>query len=279
MKKKIALGIIVIVSVGLLSFQVIKKAGKAGNTGSPGENSCNQCHNSFAINSSDGFIKFSSNIPGDIYEPDSVYTINVTVGKPGVSLFGFGLEALKTGNTSTGTFIITNSIRTQQLTAANGRLNMVHKLIGGAFPDSAVFSFDWRAPSTNVGPITFYYSGVCADSSNNALGDYVYKGSHTISSTSTVGIANNGDLNSSLIIRPFPSGQFVDVILNLNANEDIELSLLSMDGKLLQTNFYPQEQPGEKTFTMYTHELNSGVYILQAKVGNQMVTKKFLLMQ
>lgn len=279
MKKKIALGIIVIVSVGLLSFVVISKNGKAGYTGSPGENSCNQCHNSFALNSGNGSIYITTNIPNDLYVPDSVYEISVTVAKPGVNLFGFGLEVLDSDQSNSGLLIVTNSLRTHLLNAANGRKNMTHKLNGGAFADSAVFTFNWRAPSTNVGPVTFYYTGVCADSSNSNSGDYVYKGLHTINSTSTVGIDEANHIFSSLSIQPFPNGRLIDVLFHLKVKMDVNISLYALDGKLIQTQNYLQEDAGEKAFVIYMNDMNQGVYIIKVMVGNQMITKKFLWIQ
>src|SRR5688572_22714041 len=121
MKKRIALIVVVLTTLLLFGFGMIAKTGKAGYTGSPGESSCNYCHNSFALNSGSGSVKIVHNIPNNLYEPDSTYQVSIVVSKPGVSLFGFGCEALKSGNTNAGTFIVTNTVRTQQLTATNGR--------------------------------------------------------------------------------------------------------------------------------------------------------------
>lgn len=279
MKKRIVLVMFGLLSIILSSFVIISKSGKAGYTGSPGENACNQCHNSYALNSGPGSISFRSNIPGDMYSPDSVYQITLIVRQAGVSLFGFGMEALKTGNANAGLFIVTNSIRTQLLTAGNGRKNMTHKLSGGAFADSSVFSFNWQAPSTNVGPVTFYYSGVCANGNNlNGL-DYVYKGSHTISSTSTVGLESANEPYADLQIIPFPLGQLIDVKFNLQEVADIKMHLLGLDGKMYRSVSFQDQEPGQKTYTIFTSDLNSGVYFLQAEINGVGVTRKFLLTQ
>ena len=279
MKKRIVVFAFTLLSLCLFSFVMIKKAGKAGNTGSPGENTCTSCHNSFALNSSTGSISFSSNIPNDSYTPDSVYQLSVVVRKPGISLFGFGLEALKLGNTSTGIFTVTDAVRTQILTAANGRKNMTHKLNAGASTDSSVFTFNWKAPSTNVGNITFYYSGVCANNNNASNLDHVYNGSHTISSTSTVGIEEIKIPYADLEVRPFPSGGFVEVHFLLEEYADIQLRLISLDGKVIKTESLENQYPGEKSFTVYTSGLNTGIYILQAQINDIAVSRKFMLMQ
>lgn len=279
MKKRIVLISLVFLSITLSSYVIISKSGKAGYTGSPGENACNNCHNSYTLNSGTGSISFSSNIPSDLYTPDSVYQITITVRKAGVSLFGFGMEALKTGNTSAGLFIVTNSLRTQILTAGNGRKNMTHKLNGGAFPDSSVFTFNWQAPSTNVGPVTFYYSGVCANGNNLNSLDYVYKGSHVVTSASTVGVESTNEPYADLEVKPFPMGQLIDVNFNLKEVADIKMYLLGLDGKVHKSVSYKDQEPGQKSYTIFTSDLNSGVYFLQAEINGVGVTRKFMLMQ
>lgn len=279
MKKKVALIFIAIASAGSFGFVLVKKAGKAGYTGAPGESACNNCHNSYALNSGPGSISFGSDIPGDSYTPGTTYHLTLTVRQAGIGLFGFGIEALKTGNTDAGLFVVTNSTRMQILTAANGRKNMVHKLNGGAFPDSSVFTFDWQAPSTNVGPITFYYSGVCGNANNSDNLDYVYKGSHTITSTSTVGIESPQTPYADLTVKPFPLGQMVNVEFNLEEVADIDLSLITLDGKTICTYSYADQAPGYKSYSIMTAQLNTGVYVLHAKINGASVTRKFLLNQ
>lgn len=279
MKKRIALVVLALCCVGMFSFTFLSKNGKAGYAGSPGESSCNYCHNTYGLNSGPGSVSFSSNIPGDMYTPDSIYQITITVRQSGVGLFGFAMEALKSGNTNAGTFTVINTTRMQILTAANGRKSMTHKLNGGLFADSAVFTFNWKAPSTNVGTINFYFTGVCANQSNSNSGDYVYKGTHAISSTSTVGIEALQEPFADLVVKPFPLGQLVNVNFNLDEPADVNLHLLTMDGKIVYSADYDDQAPGAKSYTILTSELNAGIYILQAEINGVGVTRKFLLTQ
>ncbi len=279
MKKRMAFILFLIVNIGLLSFTFLAKSGKAGYTGSPGENTCNNCHNSYPLNSGTGSINIRTNMPNDQYEPDSTYQISVVVAKPGTSLFGFGLEALNTGNSNTGTFIVTDGLRTQQLTASNGRKNMTHKLNGGAFADSAIFTFNWKAPTTNVGNITFYFTGVCANGNNANSLDYVYKNSLMISSTSAASIDESKEPYADLEVRPFPLGQFVDVQFELEERADIQFKLITLDGKIVQHTLYENQDPGSRSYTIYTSGLNAGIYILNARINEVSVSRKFFLMQ
>ena len=277
MKKNIVLLLFTFISVGLFSFVLISKTGKAGYTGSPGESTCNNCHNSYALNSGTGSVNIRTNIPNDQYEPDSVYQISITVAKSGVSLFGFGCEALMPNNTSVGTFTVTDVTHTQQLTASNGRKNMTHKLNGGASADSAVFHFNWQAPSSNVGNINFYFTGVCANGNNANSQDYVYKNFHTITPSPFFGIEDVKQPYTDLEIKPFSVAQMIDIRFILKEAADIEFQLLTMDGKQVQSLAYKDQFPGQKEYTLYTSGLQAGIYILQAQINQAFVTRKFLL--
>jgi len=279
MKTKIIIGVFCIVSLASLSFTLLNKTGKAGFTGSPGEQSCNNCHNSFALNSGDGSVRLETNIPNDHYMPDSVYEISVIVSKPGVGLFGFGLEALDGDELNAGTFTVTDGLRMQQLTAPNGRKNMTHKLNGGASTDSAVFTFNWKAPSEAIGDITFYFTGVCANNNNSNNQDYVYRSNHTISQSPTLSISDQKEDVSSLMIRPFPNGQLVEVGFYLHEMSDVSMSIITLDGKVVGTQDHKLQSQGEKSYTFLTDHLNGGVYIFQAIVNGKGFTKKFFLVK
>lgn len=275
MKKTIAFILVTFISVCMISFTLIKKTGRAGNTGSPGENTCTQCHNAHPVNSGPGLISLQTDMPDGLYEPDSTYNFSVIIKHGGLGLFGFGLEALKTGNTDAGLIIVTDGVRTQILTAANGRKNITHKLLGGDSQDSAVFNFKWTAPTTNVGPVTFYYSGIAADSSNTTSGDYVYKGQVTFTSLSTASIDEQDPYNLS--IRPFPSGQYIDVLLELNTQSNVELEILNLSGQRMDVRRYDNEEPGHKSYTIFTSKYSSGIYILNLRVNAEMISRKFVL--
>lgn len=279
MKKRIALFGFALCCIAMFSFTFLSKHGKAGYAGSPGENSCNYCHNTFALNSGPGSISFSSDVPGDMYTPDSIYNISITVRQSGLGLFGFAMEALKTGNTNAGTFIVTNTTRMQVLTAANSRKSITHKLNGGFYNDSSVFDFKWKAPSTNVGTINFYFTGVCANQSNSNSDDYVYKGTHSISSNSTVGIESSTQSFADLTVKPFPMQQLVHVDFNLDEPADVNLHLTTLDGKIVYSADYADQTPGPKSYSINTSGLQAGIYILQAEINGVGVNRKFLLSQ
>jgi hypothetical protein len=172
---------------GLLLFVIVlqlfaKESGIEGVTGSPGETTCNTsgCHSQFTLNSGPGSIAIRSTVPATGYIPNATYTVTVTVAQSGVDLFGFGFEALNTSNTNAGTLTITNSSTTRKATAFNGRENITHTFSGGQSTDSMQFIFEWKAPATSIGNVTFYAAGNAANSNGSVSGDYIYSTSKVI---------------------------------------------------------------------------------------------------
>ena len=164
--------------------------GKAGKTGSPGENTCTQCHGDFALNSGGGSVSITSpNLTGWSYTPGQTYTINVTVSKSGVQLFGLGFESLLSTGANAGTLVITNSVETHLLSAnvsGSSRTNVVQETDGGASSNSHTFSFNWVAPSSGAGNLTFYAVGMACDNTGGTGGDYVYTTTQIVSEATVV---------------------------------------------------------------------------------------------
>ncbi|RYD77827.1 MAG: T9SS type A sorting domain-containing protein [Sphingobacteriales bacterium] len=136
-----------------------------GNTGAPGENDCTSCHSGSA-NTSSSTIKLKTHQSSTTldYLPDSTYTITIDLNTSN-KRNGFQVTALYgTSNKMAGAFTITdktNTKKTSTIISSNTR-EYVEQTYSGTSANS--WSFEWKAPSTNVGDITFY---VAANLSNN----------------------------------------------------------------------------------------------------------------
>ncbi|MGZ4041895.1 MAG: choice-of-anchor V domain-containing protein [Bacteroidia bacterium] len=196
MKKKIITSFsLLIISILIMSHS----AGETDHTAAPGEVTCatGGCHNSFALNSGGGTVTISSNIPASGYTPGQTYSISVVVTKTNTPLFGFDFEAVTPSNTTAGNITVTDAASTQTL-AGSSRQNITHTSNGGLTPNSKSFNFNWTAPSTNVGNVTFYAAGNAANNNFNATGDYIYSTSMVIPPAGLI----TGIINGS----PFCSG-------------------------------------------------------------------------
>lgn len=202
MNKKYLYIITFIISIAIVANVFASQSGIAGRTGSPTESNCTSCHSSYTLNTGGGSTTITHNIPASGYVPGTTYAISVTVAKTGLALFGFGFEALTSSNASAGTIVVTNTTKMKLVTAGNGRVNITHKTNGGAGTSPFAFSFNWTAPATNLGTITFYSAGVACNNNGNEAGDYVYTTSLAISPAN-----NNTITTGNISTSSFCAGQ------------------------------------------------------------------------
>lgn len=143
-------------------------------TGAPNEATCVAagCHAGNDLNASGGALTLT--IP-ETYQPNEVYTIVVDLARTGQSKWGFEMTALDGDGARAGTFEIDPAGDTQ-LGEANGKQYIKQTAIGTAAGTNNEngWEFQWTAPDTDVGPITFYAAGNAANGNFTATGDYIY---------------------------------------------------------------------------------------------------------
>jgi hypothetical protein len=145
-----------------------------GKTGAPGEGLCSDCHS----NSSGGNGSLSlSGAPAE-YVLNQTYTLTVTIEDPGQQRWGFELTASDSSNDAAGEFTITDGINTLLSDNSSPIKDYVKQTLDGTYSgavDGPVsWDFDWTAPSTDVGEITFYVAGNAANGDFTSAGDFVY---------------------------------------------------------------------------------------------------------
>ncbi len=155
----------------------ISSGAPEGFSGAPGESNCSACHSSFPLNSGDGELTLSSNIPASGYIPGETYEIQVSVSQKDRPRFGFQLSSQSEASaTSIGTFELTDSIRTQikTLTLATTSTYITHTKDGIESPDENEWEVNWTAPDSGTGKVIFYVASVAANKDSSNQGDYVY---------------------------------------------------------------------------------------------------------
>ncbi len=148
-----------------------------GTSGAPGEVNCTDCHNQTTLTGQFQIVPPASYVPGQTYQITVQHTTTDTTRKR----WGFQLTSLRSGNTAAGTFATTDS--TTQTLSGGGRF-YVNQTSAGTFRNQtggATWTFNWTAPATDVGAITFYASGLQANNANGDSGDQTYVASQQIS--------------------------------------------------------------------------------------------------
>src|SRR4051812_25546271 len=113
MKKTIVIVSASVLILFFMSFDIMDNNGRAGATGSPSEGACNQsgCHTGNPLNDPAGSLTLSApTLTGFQYVLGQTYTINVTVARTGVNLFGFAFEALTSTGANAGTLVVTDAV-------------------------------------------------------------------------------------------------------------------------------------------------------------------------
>jgi hypothetical protein len=280
--KKLTAILFAAIALVVLRAETMSDNGKAGYTGSPGEASCNAsgCHDTYALNSGPGFVHLSSTMNNWQYTPGATYTINVSVGQTGKTLYGLGVEILTAGNANAGTFHITQTSRTQIKTrtvSGVSRNNVVHTLNGGIGTDSCVFSFDWTAPSTDIGTVTMYVSGNASNRNGSESGDYIYTKVQPISVLSTTSI-NDVIASNSFTVFPNPVSDNFNVNYDVKSSDKVKISLLNMNGSLISVLSDSYRSTGSYTENYsLPSDVASGTYLLAIESDGRSSLKKIII--
>lgn len=153
-----------------------------GLTGAPGELNCTLCH-AGTPNTGPGELRVNgpaSYVPGQTYE----ITVQHTTSDGTRRRWGFELTVLAPDNTRAG--VLANSSGLTQIVNNDGpgaARQYVEHSSSGTFAgqrNGASWTFNWTAPSTDVGTVTFYVAGNQANNDGLNDGDQIYTASRSI---------------------------------------------------------------------------------------------------
>jgi hypothetical protein len=224
----------------------------AGNTNSPSDGqNCTHCMGGTAV-AVTGWI--TSDIPASGYIPGSTYTITVTATGSGKK--GFQVSPQDTSGNLLGTLI-----------AGTG-----NKLVGNnkyvthnAAQNSNIvtWNFQWTAPSTGIGEVTFYGSIVVGKLHTNTT--------TLIVDQSTVGISEQKQPGISIF--PNPAHQCFSVSFPVQKAGSVKLDLLNIKGETILNLLQESVTVGEFTRT-FSVDQPAGIYLLRIIHGDEKQVKK-----
>lgn len=260
--KKIQYLLLTLVLIGVATFlssyggDDLKNSSGAppGYTNSPADGqNCSHCMggSAFAVNN-----WITSDIPADGYTPGQTYTITVTA--PGAGRKGFEVSPQDVSGNLIGF-----------LTAGTGT-----KLVGGGTyithsaaktSNPAIWTFQWTAPDPGDGDVTFYGSIAVTQSQTKTTTLTV--------SQSTVSLPIKGVTNLKLF--PNPISEKVNLNYTLEKQENVSITLYSLDGKLLQTLFEGNQNAGYQG-NQFVIDQPTGFYLIQIKTDEGQKTMRVL---
>lgn len=160
----------------------------ASHTGAPGEKTCatSGCHDDNTVNNGSALVSIDVGGGQTNYVEGNVYPVKIKISDTNKKRFGFQITAMgATSNTNLGTFLITDSIRTQvvkNLYELKERDYVTYTFNGTDAVSNGVGEWivNWKAPSNCSEAITFYVGAVSANDDMTDKGDRVYTKSLTI---------------------------------------------------------------------------------------------------
>lgn len=150
-------------------------------TAAPGEETCNACHRTYPLDSGPGSVEILD-LP-ERYAPATLYPIRVRVADPIASQWGFEITAIDEEGAAAGFFqTSTETVLAVGPSQRYGRF-YAHQTLSGTYPGlrvAAEWTFFWKSPATDLGPVTLYAAGNAANGDHTDFFDYVYTTNATV---------------------------------------------------------------------------------------------------
>lgn len=273
---KIILGMLMIGTFYLMAFSpditILKKDGAApGYTGSPGDSlkNCTACHGGDAIKV-EGWVQ--SNIPSSGYIPGERYTITPINYESGATRFGFEVSPQDLKGNLLGQMIITDTLRTKFV---GGEKYVTYTANGIDGQDSVAWNFDWIAPATGTGDVTFY-GGFNSNYDNHKDNDKTYLSTLTVKEKISSSVSDLSEIISEFKLFPNPTSDFVSVNLDLKEKSRVTIDISDLSCKQV-TSLVDEDLSGNFSKKFSTSQLTNGTYLVRFKIGNQSTFKKLTI--
>lgn len=248
----------------------------AGNTGAPGENNCAGCHSGGGNPIQDGGTANNLDWGTDaVYTPGNTYSVTLTFNE-GSAKNGFQLTALKNSdNTKAGDIIVTDDTKTKTLSSFSGRQYLSHKSAGTGVNE---WSFEWTAPATDEGPVTFYVATNKTNANGQNSGDAIYLSQFTFNSPgSSAFIPEYEKIASSLAINYNAAKAQIEIQFTAEEQEEVYASVHSVNGQEIYAEKLGYTYPGENQRSFSLRSNNDEILIVQIFIGNKVFSKKLFV--
>lgn len=220
-------------------------------TKAPGESGfdCGACHSGGNFNTSITLhVKDSSGNIVTQYEPDKTYQLEVMVtGQNNAKSYGFQMVALSDSDnkdqgrwTNLGTNVKTqNMLQRKYILQSNPR-------------QDGIFTATWQAPPTDLGSVSFYFSGLAVNLNGSNTGDSPVSSKLTLPS-STISSLSDFHLN---VVKIFPNP--ARNIIYISSSENVQpLGIFNSQGQKMSVNLTDPEKGIDIS------ALPAGLYFLQ----------------
>jgi hypothetical protein len=249
------------------SFFLISNSGGVPQavTQAPGESgkNCGACHSGGIYNPTLQLtVRDSQQNFVTKYKPNRTYFLELVVaGENNPKSFGFQMVALsETGNKDMGLWSdLGQRVKNQTLLQRK-------YLVQSAPKTDGIFTMKWKAPSTDVGNIKFYYSGLAVNQTGNENGDSPISDQLTLFSSGTTNTNEDGSEN---LFSVYPNP--VSDVLTISSPVGVTaLKVLNLAGQTILI----QRESGNNIINV--KDLKSGSYIIEVHTTSSENIKRLI---
>lgn len=244
-------------------------------TGAPGETNCTVCHlgsvqtgtneNQFLLTNSSGAVTH--------YLPNETYQIELSMASNPAKK-GMQVTVLNSSNQFVGSF--TPATGGVNFTMAGGRSYANHTAAStlATFP---FWTWNWTAPATDEGPVTFYVATNLANANGQNSGDVIHLSNHTIGSTMSLkenSFSAVGEFNASF--SPENSMIYLQYASLISGSNFV--NIVDMTGKsVLNMKLGTSTIGTNKESIRVPDHLKNGAYIVQFFVDNYPMSQSVVI--
>lgn len=206
------------------------------------------------------------------YVPGTTYTMVFDIVNSTGGSYGFQMIGLDNTNAQAGTFAVVNSANTSLLTlGSSGKSYIGHKNASTV----KSWTFNWTAPSSNVGDISFYAIANVANGNGNRTGDIIHTATLVLSPASSTGIESPGSL--PLGLSPNPASGIVRLSFEGKGEGETVVSLTEISGRKLAELYRGSSEAGQRDLLVELPSgLAHGMYIVSVKDGSRMAHSRVI---
>jgi len=265
------IAIMSLISYNVTSDPTGAPAGVANDPAS-GSATCTNCHSGTATNATAAQASITSNIPAAGYTAGTTYTITATVNYTGRSTFGFEVSPQNTAGTKLGTLVNTGS----QTKLVGSSKYVTHTLAGNSGSNAKSWTFNWTAPVTGSGAVTFYGAFMAANGNGSSSGDIVYKTTYTVTEAVASSVNELEANTNALTVINLKNA--LQISYNAQSTATANVELYNLNGTLVSAASFEQQNAGAVNLNFDVKDgLNTGIYIVKVQQGTQALTKKLAL--
>jgi hypothetical protein len=245
----------------------------AGMAGAPGENNCTNCH-AGQVQAGEDFNQLTW--VGNEYTPGQTYTIELSM-QDASSRNGFQLVPLiASDNTAAGTVVVTDDTKTQIRSGAAGKQYLTQRTAGNS---SSTWSFDWTAPSSNVGNVIFYVATNKTNNNSQASGDLVRLSQHVFNAPqSSASLTEYQVIQNSLSMNFNVSSSFLDIKFVTEQKEDLYINMVNLQGQSMLAKALGTSFPGDNLKSVkIPNTLATGLYVVNFLIGNKAYSRRIMV--